>query len=171
MRIDLITLEARAALLRKYRLLARWRRAKDLSVQSPGEPVGDGAAPAAMRALAAEFPGALRELDLLGLPELERRAACLATWSKDSETPAEPWLAWIAGYHMLMRAALALRGATPPLATAPRAPLADEAFLRDVQRPPGGRLSTAVLQALARHFDAPVEEIRAVLFPPRRRAN
>jgi len=171
MRIDLITLEARAALLRKYRLLARWRRAKDLSVQAPEESIEDGAEPAAMRALAEEFPGALRELDLLGLPELERRADCLAAWSTGSETPAEPWLVWIDGYHTLMRAALALRSAAPPPGADPPITLADEAFLRDVRRPPDGRLSTAVLRALARHFDAPVEEIRTALFPPRRRTN
>jgi hypothetical protein len=139
-------------------------------VQQPDEVVEGGAAPAAMRALAEEFPGALRELDLLGLTELERRAACLAAWSTGSETPAEPWLAWIDAYHTLMRLALALRSTTPPAAELP-GPLVDEAFLRDARHPPDGRLSTAVLQALARHFDAPVEEIRAVLFPSRRQTN
>ena len=41
-------------------------------------------------------------------------------------------------------------------------------FLRDVPRPPGGRLSAAVLQALARLFQRPADELRTVLFPPRR---
>jgi hypothetical protein len=156
-----VTPDVRAALLRKYRLLTRWRRSKDAAGQA-AEPSGDVAAPAAMRALAEEFPGALRELDLLGLPELERRAAYLAA----EPTPEpEPWLAWIHAYHALMRLALALRSATPPAALPP---IEDERFLHDARRPPGGRLSTAVLQALARRFERPAEEIRAVLFPPRR---
>ena len=157
-----LTAEARAALLRKYDLLARWRQAKDASV----EPAGDGAEvaqPAAMRALASEFPGALRELDLLGLAELERRAACLRAAVIDLDR--EKWIAWIGTYHALMRLALALRSPTPP----PSAPsIADAHFLRDVQAPPAGRLSAAVLQALARRFHQPADEIRAVLFPPRR---
>lgn len=156
----LVTAELRAELLRKYRLLARWRRAKDLSVDAPGD---ERAEPAAMRALAAEFPGALRELDLLGLAELERRVACLAAPTLDLER--ERWVAWIGAYHALMRLALALRSPSPPAAPSP---IADDVFLHDVDHPPGGRLSTAVLQALARRFHRPAEGIRAVLFPPRR---
>src|SRR3569623_2027559 len=156
-----VTAEVRAALLRKYRLLARWRRAKDLSFEAPGD-ASEVAAPAAMRALAAEFPGALRELDLLGLAELERRIACLDR--EASELGRNKWIAWIGTYHALMRLALALRGPTPP---APP-PLAAAHILRDVHQPPGGRLSAAVLQALARLFQQPADEIRAVLFPPRR---
>lgn len=158
-----VTTDVRAALLRKYRLLARWRAAKDSSVKASGD-ASEVAAPAAMRALAAEFPGALRELDLLGLAELERRVACLASEAIDLDR--QKWIAWIATYHALMRLALALRGPTPP--TALPVSFADDSFLRDVHRPPGGRLSAAVLQALARRFHQPAEEIQAVLFPPRR---
>ena len=157
-----VTADVRATLLRKYRLLARWRRAKDLSVGARGDDA-DVASPAAMRALAEEFPGALRELDLLGLVELERRVACLEDGGLGAD--GEPWIAWIDTYHALMRVALALRGPTPPAAPPL---LGDEQFLRDVRRPPGGRLSAAVLQALARQFQRPAPEIRAVLFPPRR---
>jgi len=165
-----VTPDVLAALLRKYRVLARWRRAKDRE----GDQAGDVASPPAMRALAEEFPGALRELDLLGLAELERRVACLEAAA--GEDPAEgngrgapagePWIGWIAAYHALMRVALALRSASPPAAAPPA--IADETFLRDVRRPPGGRLSAAVLEALARLFQRPVHEFRTVLFPPRR---
>jgi hypothetical protein len=165
-----VTADVRAALLRKYRLLARWRRAKDAEARGAGEATG-GATAGEMRALAEEFPGALRELDLLGLAELERRAAHLATapeYEPANENANEnaKWIAWISAYHALLRLALALRGPTPPAAT-PSSP-ADEMFLSDVRRPPGGRLSAVVLQALGRHFGLPAEEIRAVLFPPRR---
>lgn len=161
-----VTADVRAALLRKYRLLARWRWAKDAEAGGAGEATG-GATAGEMRALAEEFPGALRELDLLGLAELERRAAHLAT-APEYEPANEhaSWIAWISAYHALLRLALALRGPTPP-ATTPSSP-ADEMFLSDVSRPPGGRLSGVVLQALGRHFGLPAEEIRAVLFPPRR---
>jgi len=194
-----VTPDVLVALLRKYRVLAGWRRQKDLAVQTPGDPTDVAAAPA-MRALAEEFPGALRELDLLGLEELERRVACLEAAMTDREArhegdPADgregehgrereygrerehgregehgrerdEWIGWIAAYHALMRLALALRSPSPPAAPPPA--LADETFLRDVLRPPGGRLSRAVLQALARQFHRPAEELRAVLFPPRR---
>src|SRR5436309_882383 len=58
-----------AALARKYRTLAEVRRDKLRSgARTPRE---------AMRALAREFPGSLRELDVLPLEELDRRAAAL----------------------------------------------------------------------------------------------
>lgn len=216
-----LTPDVLAALLRKYRLLAHWRRAKDLAVAPSGDAT-DVASPAAMRALAEEFPGALRELDLLGLPELERRAACLEAAAtdfrdrgshrqsapdrqgdhinddrraegdrranrdvqaegdgkrdvdgsrdrdraSDDQPKGDDWIAWIASYHTLMRLALASRRPSPS-AAAP-SPLADAIFLRDVQRPPGGRLSVAVLEALARRFQRTPRELRSVLFPPRR---
>jgi uncharacterized small protein (DUF1192 family) len=165
-----VTPEVVSGLLRKYRVLARWRRAKDRSVAAAGQAT-EVAAPAAMRALAEEFPGALRELDLLGLAELDRRVACLAAATADleredeREDEGEEWIVWIAAYHALMRHALALRSPSPP---AGPPPIADATFLRDVQRPPGGRLSAAVMEALARHFRRPADELRRVLFPPRR---
>ena len=173
-----LTPDVLAALLRKYRLLARWRRAKDLSARSSADAAGavafvdpaEVASPAAMRALAQEFPGALRELDLLGAAELERRGACLqAALEQDGpacEPDGERWIGWIAAYHALMQLALALRSPSPPAGPPPA--IADDAFLRDVQRPPDGRLSAAVLQALARLFQQPADELRTVLFPRRR---
>ncbi|HEY4184260.1 MAG TPA: hypothetical protein VGP07_04290 [Polyangia bacterium] len=142
-----------AALLRKYRLLARWRRTKDADQ-------GSGADQAALRALAAEFPGALRELDLLGLAELDRRVATLVA---PPAAEAEPWLSWIVAYHALMREALSLKRQPEQ-----RAPLADDAFARDVARPPGGRLSLVVLRAVARRFDVDPRAVADTLFPPRR---
>jgi hypothetical protein len=166
---------ARAALLRKYRLLARWRRAKDRSVEvgedrtmtgpedDPGPPrPEDGLADReAMRALATEFPGVLRELDRLGAVEIERRVSVLsrleASGADDSDSDGgddggdEPWIAWIVAYHELMRQVLADKRA----GTAARAP--------------EGRASIGVLRALEARFGLPAEEIGAALFPPRRR--
>src|SRR6187551_3805870 len=100
-----------------------------------------------MRALAQEVPGALRELDLLGLPELERRVAVLAR----AEDAQEQWIAWILSYHQLMREVLAKK----------RSPVRQA-------RPPEGRISLAVLAEVARRFGVPETELATTLFPPRR---
>jgi hypothetical protein len=142
-----------AALARKYAALVGLRRRRDAG----GPPSGGGA----LRGLAAEFPGCLRELDTLGLAELERRAQATATAAAGG--PLEPWMAWIDGYHALMRDALALRdpGRAPAVA-------ADAAFVAAVHAPPHGRLGVVVLRALAARFDVPAATISAALFPTRR---
>ena len=160
------------ALLRKYRLLAEWRRVRD---------GGPGASPdrAALRALSVEFPGALRELDVLGLPEILRRLDLLGDVSRASE----PWPAWILAYHRLMRAALAAKraaGRTRRLSEAAlsevlaaanaevEGDLVDEAFARAAARPASGRMAIVVLRTLGRHFGVPAEELATTLFPRRR---
>ncbi|MEP6652953.1 MAG: hypothetical protein ABJA82_06315 [Myxococcales bacterium] len=136
----LISAEQAAALLRKYQLLAVWRRSKDLGGEmpaprgdDPGVPVaGDHADRAALRALSREFPGALRELDVLGLPEISRRIVRLTLLLGGTlQPPAEPprfqpsthgnhssagegadndlWMPLIAAYHGLMRVALTVK--------------------------------------------------------------
>jgi hypothetical protein len=142
-----------AALARKYATLVELRRRRDAG--------GDAAGGGALRALAAEFPGCLRELDTLGLPELERRARA-ATATCDG-APVEPWMAWIDGYHALMRTALALRNPA-------RAPTvqADTTFAAAVRAPPEGRVGIVVLRTLAARFGVPAKEIAATLFPARR---
>jgi hypothetical protein len=168
--------DARAALLRKYRLLCRWRRGKDQSFE-PGAEISEvSAAPedglasrAAMRALAEEFPGALRELDLLGLPELERRVVVLAR-AEASDEPEEPWIAWILSYHDVMRGELAKRLAAARGAGGNVSATSEVigALQGDLARPPGGKLSLAVLREVARRFGVPSARIAATLFPSRR---
>jgi hypothetical protein len=161
-----------AALARKYAALVALRRRRDAG----GDPAGGGQ----LRALAAEFPGCLRELDTLGLPELERRAqACAAALDEPGE-PNERWVSWIGAYHALMRAALAVRNPTRAAtasgdlralaalaSTAAGVPL-DETFVAGVLSPPGGRLGIVVLRTLAIRFSVPATEIAASLFPVRR---
>jgi hypothetical protein len=153
--------DARAALARKYAALVTLRRRRD----DGGDPAGGGA----LRALAAEFPGCLRELDTLGLPELGRRAnAC------SDDAAHEPWMDWIAGYHALMRAAFAVRAeAGTPEELVARASRAagvslDEAFVASALAPPHGRVGVVVLRALAARFGVPAPEIASALFPVRR---
>jgi hypothetical protein len=155
----------------KYRALAQLRGRRD----GGGAPAG---APT-LRALAAKHPGCLRELDTLGLGELERRA-CAADAAAEGGA-REPWMAWIWAYHRLMRAALAtkraLGGAPPPpdrmtalAAEAQRlAGFALEArFVTEVAAPPQGRLAVLVLRRLGDLFAQPPRTIADTLFPPRR---
>jgi len=143
----------RAALLRKYQVLARWRRAKDRA-HAPGRradapPEEDAAEREPMRALAAEFPGALRELDRLGAAELDRRVEVLSR----VEAEDEEWIPWILAYHRELGRILAEKRAGragPPS--------------------PEGRASLAVLRSIAARFGRSAEEIANALFPPRRRS-
>jgi hypothetical protein len=183
-----VTPTDRAALLRKYRVLAGWRRAKDESVAR----IHADAAPSdpkALRTLSNEFPGALRELDVLGLPEILRRIEQLARRARRStrngtSDPGISWVPWILAYHALMRAALVAKraygrtrgvsaAAMPEVirtASATAGVPIDEHFLHAVARPPGGRLAVVVLGEMARRFDVPATKISTTLFPPRRPA-
>ena len=153
-----VATDVRVALLRKYRLLCSWRRGKDRSFEAGAHESTEGLASRAdLRTLSEEFPGALRELDRLGLPELERRVAVLATADDPDEPnqPDEEWIAWIASYHAIMRGVLAHKRGQPG-----GSPLSEA-------RPPEGKLSLAVLREVSRRFDRPVVEIAATLFPAR----
>ncbi|MCU1280610.1 MAG: uncharacterized protein JWM53_4156 [bacterium] len=126
--------------------------------------VGEGAeARAALREFAAAWPGALKELDTLPTEEIERRfAAC-------SDGADEPWMAWSARYHELMRAALAIRRDEAPSA-GDRAPKIDDEFVRAVKRPRHGRINVVVFAQLEREFEVDARTIWDALFPPRGRA-
>jgi hypothetical protein len=186
-----VTAVGRAALLRKYQVLAKWREAKDLGAgartstgTSTPDPDGDAPDRKALRSLAIEFPGALRELDVLGLPEILNRIEQLSRPANlaSSHQPTDAWIAWIAAYHALMRAALVAKrahGRARRLAAKAMPELLDAAgtaagipieasFVRAVVRPPDGRLAIVVLGAMARHFKVPATEISTTLFPPRR---
>jgi hypothetical protein len=143
----------------------------------------------ALRDLAREFPGALRELDLLGLPELSRRVAQLERLERHSSggdtvehQADERWMDWILAYHELMRTALLIKrssitaqdisqGVLTPAPIAARTildPPLDDSFVAAVMRPPGGRLTIVVLATLASRFETPVAEVSRTLFPSRR---
>jgi hypothetical protein len=136
-----MTREALDTLASKYRSLVALRARRD-----------EGGAPATrdeLRALAAQFPGCLRELDTLGRDELARRAAATADVAAGAGA-TEPWMEWIAGYHALMTEALAAR-----------------ARGEDVDAPEG-RLNVSVLRALGERFGVPAATIAETLFPLRR---
>ena len=71
-------------------LLGKYERMRELRASSIGD---DAAARVALRAFAAEWPGALKELDTLPTAEIERRARACADGAE------EPWMAWSARYQ------------------------------------------------------------------------
>lgn len=164
-----------AGLRDKYREMVRLRGAHD---------AGDPADPRpAMRALAARFPGALREIDELPLDVIAARLADLEH-ALAGAAPA-PWIVALSRYHAWMRLALGLRRACARdrrvevarawLATARRehpddvAPSdVDDALLGAILRPPGGRLHRVVLDRVAREIDLGPASIDALFCNPRR---
>ncbi len=138
------------ALARKYQRLVDLRARRD----GDGEPATRGE----LRALAAEFPGSLRELDTLGDAELRRRAAACAAAAAGGA--GEPWMAWIDRFHGLMRQALTARarGGGP-----------QDDFERTMLAPPDGRMLPAVVAQIARESGEAESEVAATLFPSRRR--
>jgi hypothetical protein len=161
-----------ARLASKYRTLGDLRRAKARGEAVPPRGV--------FKALAEEFPGALNELDMLPLDEIDRRRAALD--GAATGAPVEPWMAWLHGYHALMRAALRVKGRlrkAREITDARAGALAAEAttcagtpvgpdFVRAVARPPGGRITPVVLARLAALFEVDPEVILDTLFPHRR---
>jgi hypothetical protein len=135
----------------------------------------------ALRPLAQEFPGALRELDCLPMAELEARLHAVAA-AERGEVP-QPWIAWMLAYHERMRLALEakqrLRGARPSdaasisavaheLARVSNTP-ADVGFVARVSAPPGGRLNRLVFELLERDLGCPRAKLEETLFPRQRR--
>jgi hypothetical protein len=160
------------ALLRKYETIARLRRDRGRG--------GAAAERSVLRALAREFPGALRELDTVTLVEIDKRRRTLALAAAGGTV--ETWMAWMVTYHATMRAALLvkarvaksrapsdelLRRAKADAARLSPVPL-DDAFVRAVARPPDGRLNVAVFERLGRQFGVSPDQIWQALFPARR---
>src|SRR5690606_24490131 len=154
-----------AQLIRKYRLVAELRDGVGvLSAAEAREP---------LRALSREFPGALREVDVLSAEAISSRRAEL-------EVAVEPYAVWmrvVHAYHQTMAVSLWLKAALGKSRQAPQlAELAAEASRRHgvvcdvtwvaaVASPPGGRLNRLVFEELSAEFGLPVAELRALLFP------
>jgi hypothetical protein len=158
----------------KYATLVVLREARDMGDdQHPSE---------ALRDLSITFPGSLRELDTLGLPELRRRAA--ATLAAARGAVPEPWMAWIIAFHRLLAAALLIKRAAgsrhgPTIGQVTRDTLMADAsqvagmavgitMFEAFVHPPGGRLAPLVLREVAARFDVPLDEVVRTLFPSRR---
>ncbi len=134
----------------------------------------------ALRALATEYPGALRELDTLSAHDMDARADRLEAVAR-GESPADDWMRWIQGYHSLMRAALWIRIAgtgTDPSDGAIIEALAREAttvglwnvdgdFVRDVMAKRCGGLKRVVSSRLSADVGVDPGVLRRALFARR----
>lgn len=160
------------ALLQKYETLAALRRDR-----AEGKPLPPASR---FKALAASFPGALRELDTLPLEVIEERVVSIRRAVEGA--PMDPWIPWMLGYHALGRAAIRIR-----IGAAGQRDIADDranelaedasshagipvdvAFVRSVLSPPGGRIFAVVLSRLGDVFGERVEVLRrALLTRPR----
>jgi hypothetical protein len=156
-------------LLHKYGALAELRRARARGEPIPGKAV--------FLALAEEFPGALHELDRLPMEVIEARREALSAALRGG--PEEPWMAAVAGYHALYRAALFVK-ARVKKDVPPSAPEAAEmarrasrhagvevgaAFVQAVARPERGRIRPVVLAEVAARTGQAEEAVREALFP------
>ncbi len=165
--------EALAALEEKYRRLVALREAR----AARGELADRGD----LAALARSFPGALRELD--ALPEEVLRARVEGLRAARAGERHEPWVAWLADYHSLMRATLSLKARLrarkdldEPTALKESAAVSAQSgfdlgveYARSVARPPRGRLGVVVFDALSRRHGVEPEVLWQALFPTRRR--
>lgn len=158
-----------AALARKYRWIIELRLEQHLGSRASASPP--------LRQLAEEFPGALRELDVLPLPTIEARIAELERALELQRI--EPWMEWMHQFHTLMRVALAAKRRLEGLRFVDdtrAAEIADEVaaklgcecdknFVRAVASPPDGRLSRLVLAQIASRFEVELPLVQSALFP------
>jgi hypothetical protein len=151
-----------AALLERQR--EKYRALLELRGRSDDDPAS------AMKALAARYPGALREADDLSLEALRGRLAAL-----DGACPPR-WAEPLDAYHRCMRLAFSVKragGRTRDAAAAREAaPDVPEALLSGLLRPPERSVSRHVLVRLAaaRGEDPDTLEDRLFPAPPARLA-
>jgi hypothetical protein len=157
------------ALVRKYHALSELRRAQHELADT------DWRIP--LRQLAREFPGALRELDILPLEEIEQRMERLRLAADRGSV--EPWMEWMVAYHRLMRLALAIKrrlGRRRQLDEPAALEIALEVSVESGERceiglvhavacPPAGRLNVLVFDRLAEQFGAEARFLRRALVP------
>jgi len=152
--------DALEALRGKYVEMLRLR---DLDAQGdPGDPRP------AMRALAAQFPGALREIDELPRATILERIAAIDRALASGRV--EPWMIALSRYHASLRVALRIRLAITERTIAaaralgdPAVDALDDASLAAIVRPPAGRLNRVVLAMVAREIDSTPERIESLL--------
>jgi hypothetical protein len=132
----------------------------------------------ALAALATEFPGSLREIDVLPREEIEARIAALLR--AEAKSTALPWMEAQHLVHTLARGALAAKrwlGKRRTITTMhreafleaidsgdlPREALAWEDDLARVARPPRGRIMDLVVSRAARELDLDERALRALV--------
>jgi hypothetical protein len=119
---------------------------------------------ARMVALAARFPGSLREIDELPIAEIEARIDALSRAERDPSATAR-WMHAMTRFHALTRGILFAKRARRD------DEWPEEALVwRDeprVAKPPSGRLTDLVYERLARELDMTPHEAKALVFGER----
>ncbi len=173
---------ALAALSRKYRTLAELRAEREHAV-ALGHDRFAGAVLAArgraFRAMASEFPGALRELEVTATAMLRRKAERVEAASASGHL--DPWIPVVWDFHAMLRELLALRrflraqpGCSAEAFCAYHAQLADAGALiafpatarEAIERPPNGRMLALVWPALAARYGLSEASAREHVFGP-----
>ncbi len=162
-----------SALREKYQRMLEMRRVHDSGAAHDPR--------AEMRALAQQFPGALREIDELPLEVIAQRIEQLSA-VVDQQMPLSSWMVWMVEYHGHWRAALRIRRMGLPrvdiavaleqlqqtyVAAHDEPPLTafDAETLAAVLKPENGRLNPWVLSRIAAAHGVAMSEIHAQLFP------
>ena len=155
-------------LSRKYQVLLRLREASDR--RSPDLRL-------TMRAVASEFPGALRELDVLPIETLRSRAAAVSRALEGA--PLQHWIEPLYRYHRTMRLALTVKLRVAGRRLVSRADAerlariaceredwpCDANFVAQVAQPPLGRLNLAVARRIEDELRLPSGRLIDWLFP------
>ena len=154
------------------------RRLRILAIEAPhADPREE------MAALAAAFPGALREIDELPLEEIDARLASLARAASDLSA-VEPWMRAVLSFHELTRGALAAkkwlsgrktvtradRDELEKLAHATPGGVAILPWLDDlaaIAQPPRGKITDLVFRRLAATLAISEVDARALVFAKR----
>lgn len=161
------------ALRGKYQRMLEMRRLNDSGVEHDARGL--------MRELAAEFPGALREIDVLPLATIEERLRALDDVILRGGDVAL-WMRCVADYHAMLRAALRIKrlalprhdlvaalaglaGAYVPRAGEPRIEEFDTVMLGAVLNPTAGRLNPWLYRLLEQRHGIPTGELDRLLFP------
>lgn len=162
------------ALHRKYQRMLEMRHLNDSGVEHDARGM--------MRELAAEFPGSLREIDVLPIATITERLRALGDVIRHGHE-VSGWMRCVADYHAVLRAVLRIKRMALPRHDIPAAiqilartyvagegepTLADfDATTLDAALNPGeGRLNPWVFRLLERRHGVAPGELNRLLFPP-----
>lgn len=117
-----------------------------------------------MAALAATFPGALREIDELPLDEIDRRIEAIGRAESDASAITQ-WMRAMTRFHALARGALyAKRSTATDPATWPTEARVWERDLSRIENPPRGRIMDLVYERLALEFATTPQGAKDLIF-------
>jgi hypothetical protein len=124
-----------------------------------------------LSALAARFPGALREIDELAMDEIDARIHALAAAERDPDSAAR-WMHAMTRFHALARGALFVKRSLASDESHDAWPDEARAWRDDlhrIARPPRGRLMDLVYERLARELATTPRDAKKLVFTSSRK--